>query len=247
MVVDVPAELEPAASAFWAEVLGWPLGAGWRGHPELASFEPADGDAYVHRQVVDAPPRFHLDLEVDDVDAATARLVSLGAAVGHRAEDWQSLVSPGGLPFCVCRAGTGRALPSAVSRPGHRLRLVQVCVDLPRDQVDSELTFWRTALTGGRWGTSDAPEFLAKFHDDAGSPLQLLFQRLDEESGPVRAHLDLGTDDVVAAAERIRGLGATHLRDGAGFVAFRDPVGTDFCVTGNSPEATVRRDLGPVR
>ena len=76
------------------------------------------------------------------------------------------------------------------------------------------------------------------------SPVQLLFQVLDEEDGPVRAHLDHGTDDVPAEVRRVLDLGADDIGPGRGWHALRDPVGLAFCVTGNSPELTRRRDLG---
>jgi hypothetical protein len=43
----------------------------------------------------------------------------------------------------------------------------------------AEVAFWR-ALLPGRWAASPAAEFAGKWHDDAGSPIQLLFQK---ESG----------------------------------------------------------------
>ena len=52
VVLDAPVE---PTGAFWAAVLGWPLGAPWPDHPELRSFVPPDGDAYVHLQQVDGP------------------------------------------------------------------------------------------------------------------------------------------------------------------------------------------------
>jgi hypothetical protein len=108
---------------------------------------------------------------------------------------------------------------------------------------DREVAFWR-ALLDGRWVDSPAPEFAGKWHDDDGSPLQLLFQRLDEPTGGVRAHLDLGTDDVPAEVQRLLDLGADDVGPGRGWHALRDPAGSAFCVTGNSPELTQRRDLG---
>jgi hypothetical protein len=92
---------------------------------------------------------------------------------------------------------------------------------------------------------SGAAEFAGKWHDDAGSPIQLLFQRLDEPDGPVRAHLDHGTDDVPAEVRRLVALGARD--DGAGHGGWHvlgDPAGLAFCVTGNSPEQAPHRDLG---
>jgi hypothetical protein len=85
---------------------------------------------------------------------------------------------------------------------------------------------------------------VGKWHDDAGSPLQLLFQRLDEDAGPVRAHLDLGTDDREAEVRRLVALGATDVAPGRGWQVLRDPLGQLFCATENSPEQTRRRDLG---
>ncbi|WP_432479876.1 VOC family protein [Nocardioides sp. GXQ0305] len=90
---------------------------------------------------------------------------------------------------------------------------------------------------------SDAPEFAGKWHDDEGSPLQLLFQRLDERDGPVRMHLDHGSDDVDAEIARLLRLGATDVGPGRAWHVLQDPTGSRFCVTGNSPEPTTRRDL----
>lgn len=87
-------------------------------------------------------------------------------------------------------------------------------------------------------------EFAGKWHDDSGSPLQLLFQRLDEPHGTTRAHLDYGTDDMPAEVARLRRLGAVDVGPGRGWHMFRDPAGMVFCVTENSPEQTVRRDIG---
>lgn len=247
-VIDLPTEQWEAGARFWAASLGWPLGRSWDGHPELRTFEPDSGDGYVHLQRIDGPPRIHLDLEVTDVAAATRRWVELGAEiVGPPPEPptttWQAMRSPGGLPFCLIPEGHRQPPPASSWPDGHRSRLVQVCVDLPEEVCDSEIAFWRSGLTG-RWARGDREEFLGKVHDDAGSPLQLLFQRLGEHTGPARAHLDLGTDDVSAEVRRQVTLGAVEGRADDGFVALTDPAGLAYCVTGNDPEATQTRDLG---
>ena len=121
--------------------------------------------------------------------------------------------------------------------------MVQVCIDSPVDVHDREVAFWRELLRG-RWVDSSTPEFAGKWHDDAGSPLQLLFQRLDEPDGPVRAHLDHGTDDLSAEVHRARDLGADDIGPGRGWHALRDPAGLPFCVTENSPERSEHRDIG---
>ena len=121
--------------------------------------------------------------------------------------------------------------------------LVQVCIDSPRAVHDGEVAFWRTLLPG-RWVSSPAREFAGKWHDDAGSPLQLLFQQLGETDGPVRAHLDLGTDDLPVDVRRLVSLGADDIGPGRGWHVLQDVTGLAFCVTENSPEQTRHRDLG---
>src|SRR5690606_16221283 len=52
-------------------------------------------------QCVDDAPRFHLDIETDDVDAETARLVLLGAAEVAREHGRRVLRTPGGHVVCI--------------------------------------------------------------------------------------------------------------------------------------------------
>jgi hypothetical protein len=75
--------------------------------------------------------------------------------------------------------------------------------------------------------------------------VQLLFQRLDELHGSVRAHLDHGTDDRMAEVRRLLALGAGDVAPGrGGWHVLRDAAGLEFCVTQNSPASTRRRDMG---
>jgi len=240
--VDVPADRLDAAAGFWGGALGWPAGDPWEGHPELRSFIPPHGRPYVHLQEIGGPPRVHLDLEAAQPDRTVERARLLGASLVGDFGGWRTLTSPGGLPFCVVDTGRQEP-PEAVTWPeGHRSRMVQLCVDSPAEAHDREVGFWRELL-GERWVDSSSPEFAGKWHDDAGSPLQLLFQRLDEPEGPVRVHLDHGADDVPAEVRRLVALGAEDLGPGRGWHVLRDPVGLVFCVTGNSPEQNTRRDI----
>lgn len=242
-VLDVPAQQQAEAARFWAGALGWPLGEAWPGHPELRSFEPAAGSPYLHLQRVDGSPRVHLDLEAESPDVLVNHALSRGATLVGEQDRWQTLRSPGGLPFCVLSA-VERQPPAPLSWPdGHRSRMVQVCIDSPAPLQPTEVAFWRELLAG-RWVESGGPEFAGKWHDDAGSPLQLLFQQLDDDAGPVRAHLDHGTDDVGAEVRRLIDLGAQDVGPGRGWHVLRDVTGMTFCVTGNSPEPTEHRDLG---
>jgi Glyoxalase-like domain len=242
-VIDVPADQYTVCADFWGRALGWRVGHPWADHPELRSFEPPTGAAYVHVQLIDEPPRVHLDLESEAAGVTVERALDLGAELVAERDAWCTLRSPGALPFCVLR-GTHDRPPEPVSFPdGHRTRLVQVCIDSPRAAQATEVAFWR-ALLPGRWVPSSRTEFAGKWHDDAGSPLQLLFQELDEIDGPVRAHLDLGTDDLQVELGRLLDVGASDAGPGRGWHVLRDPVDRPFCITENSPDQTTLRDLG---
>jgi hypothetical protein len=240
-VIDVPADQHAATADFWGRVLGWPAGDEWPGHEELRSFEPPAGTPYLHLQRIEGPERVHLDIESEAPDATVAQAVDLGAELVAEHESWRTLRSPGELPFCVLPA-TEHEPPEPVTHPdGHRSRMVQVCVDSPQAVHAAEVAFWR-ALLPGRWAPSGGAEFAGKLHDDAGSPIQLLFQQLGEVGGPVRAHLDLGTDDLPAEVRRILDLGAADVGPGRVWHVLRDAAGQPFCVTPNSPEQARHRD-----
>ncbi len=234
--VDVPSPQAQTARRFWSAVTGWPTSDPWPGHPEFVSLLPPGGAPYLHVQTIDGPPRVHLDL-VGDIENETPRLEDLGATRGQRGDAWQVMSSPGGLPFCVCDEPRPHRRTTATNWPGgHRSRLVQLCVDAPKQCHDVELAFWRAA-TGWDDEPITSPEFHRLVHRGT-SPLQLLIQQLgeDDEGAEVRAHLDLGTDDIAAEVRRVEALGAQVSWPGDGFVALRDPLGMPFCVTGNDPD-----------
>jgi hypothetical protein len=233
--LDVRADVAQLSADFWSATLGWQLGDPWRRHREFRSFEPPDGDPYVHQQVGDHGPRIHFDLEVSD-EAEVQRLVGLGASLAGEPREWWPMISPGGLPFCLVRRRE-HVRPAPLTWDGHRSRLVQICVDSPARLHDQEVAFWRSALTW-RWAVSSGDEFAGKLYPPSGSSVQLLFQRLgnDDPGTAVRAHIDLGTDDIEADAQRLTQLGAERVGTGRGWIVLRDPVGMVFCTTGNSPD-----------
>ena len=66
--------------------------------------------------------------------------------------------------------------------------------------------------------------------------MAFLLQRLGPGAdGPVRAHLDLGTDDRAAEVERVRVAGAELVDDTRRWAVLRDPAGLPFCVTPRPP------------
>ena len=70
-------------------------------------------------------------------------------------------------------------------------------------------------------------------------PLQLLLQRLGDDEGEVRAHLDLATTDRAAETERHLALGAGLRRVADGWTVLVDPAGSAYCVTDRAPGTRV--------
>lgn len=111
----------------------------------------------------------------------------------------------------------------------------QVCLNVPASGFDDELGFW-SALTG--WGRRPGrlPEF-EYLERPAGSPLRLLFQRLQEVDGigRTRAHLDLACEDRDADESLHLDLGATLVRRAAFWSTLADPAGRQYCLTRRHP------------
>jgi predicted enzyme related to lactoylglutathione lyase len=231
--VDVPAGSLDVAHSFWSSVTGWPVGDSWAGHPEFCSFLPPNGMSYLHLQTIGEAPRVHLDL-AGDTDSDTARLEQLGAARQWRGERWQVMSSPAGLPFCIYGPVSVWTLPGPTVWPdGHRSRINQLCINVPADQYDTELTFWQAAT-----GLADE-RHAAGFHRlvHPAIPLQLVLHRLgdDDSATRARARLGLGTDDTAAELGRVQQLGAQQLDYAGGCTALRDPTGLPFCLCESDP------------
>ena len=73
---------------------------------EAAGFWSQALGLHIEVQKVQHPPRVHLDLESDDIEAEARRLVALGAKEVSRPRDgrWIVLEAPTGHRFCVVRA-----------------------------------------------------------------------------------------------------------------------------------------------
>lgn len=94
-----------AAADFWSGALG--MGIGDRhagdGSAQYQQFGDTPGDLHVEVQKVDHPPRVHLDIEADDVDAEAARLERLGAKKIAFVKRWWVMEAPTGHRFCVVK------------------------------------------------------------------------------------------------------------------------------------------------
>ena len=113
VIIDCPDTLQLAA--FYSEVTGRPLTAGsdgeWAGiefgEIELAFMRVDDyrPPTWPHAE---HPKQFHLDFEVDDVEAEQERILMLGATLQHdslgpEGYGWRVYTDPVGHPFCLCR------------------------------------------------------------------------------------------------------------------------------------------------
>jgi hypothetical protein len=100
--LDVPRSETAGAVEFWADAFG--VAPRHSGDPAGAFTElpgVLGAGMVLEIQAVDDAPRFHLDIETDNVEAETARLVKLGATEVRRHEGWVVLRAPGGHLFCV--------------------------------------------------------------------------------------------------------------------------------------------------
>ncbi|MEZ0449328.1 VOC family protein [Cellulomonas sp. ICMP 17802] len=101
VIIDAPADRFDAVTAFWSGALA--------ATPHPVPGEPfvglRDAAALPHvatQDIGDDPvPRYHLDIETDDLEAEIARLTALGATVRTRYDDYAVLADPAGLLFCL--------------------------------------------------------------------------------------------------------------------------------------------------
>ena len=103
-----------AESSFWAGVLGGTVDAEDDWHMVMVNGEPKVGVQLAPNHVPpdwpDGTPeqQIHLDLWVDDVDAAHAEVTALGAKLlkastdSDPPNDYQVYADPAGHPFCLC-------------------------------------------------------------------------------------------------------------------------------------------------
>ena len=102
VIVDVPSSSFQEVAAFWAGALAatsHPV----PDEPEFVSLHDPASLPHVAVQDIgaDGTPRFHLDVETDDVEAEVARLTALGATVHARRPTFVVMSDPVGLLFCV--------------------------------------------------------------------------------------------------------------------------------------------------
>jgi Glyoxalase-like domain len=102
-IIDCNTDDLEGAAGFWRAVLGDEKARKRQG--KYVKLDPQMG-LHVEVQKVDHPPRVHLDIESDDIEAEVARLRKLGAKRVANVRTWVVMEAPTGHRFCVVRAQT---------------------------------------------------------------------------------------------------------------------------------------------
>ncbi|MFC3500607.1 VOC family protein [Micromonospora krabiensis] len=100
LLIDAPRDEADQSTSFWSAALGVPART-YDPEPQFTNLHDALPGLVLAVQAVDDTPRFHLDIETDDVEAETARLVGLGATEVTRWQECRILRAPGGHLLCV--------------------------------------------------------------------------------------------------------------------------------------------------
>jgi hypothetical protein len=104
--IDIPAASFEVAAAFWAAALGAAL-IERPGDPRRFTLGTLGNAVTVGIQRLGVgQPRWHVDIESDDVDAEVVRLERLGAERVEQIETWWTMRDPVGQPFCVTQVQT---------------------------------------------------------------------------------------------------------------------------------------------
>ncbi len=108
LLLDLPPEQHTAGIGFWSGATGRPI------EPDSLDDDWASlgtsGDGFtveVQRTGPGTPPRWHVDIETDDIPAEVARLEALGARRLRDMGSFWQMTDPAGLVFCVVGIQTG--------------------------------------------------------------------------------------------------------------------------------------------
>jgi predicted enzyme related to lactoylglutathione lyase len=107
-VIDCPDAA--ALAGFYAALLGWSVKAedDWADirsdDGQCISFQQVDGYAAPDWPGQARPQQMHLDVIVDDLDAAEPAVIQLGATKAHHqpGTTFRVFLDPAGHPFCLC-------------------------------------------------------------------------------------------------------------------------------------------------
>jgi predicted enzyme related to lactoylglutathione lyase len=216
-------------ASFYAALTGWEI---VRKESDWITIRAADGQEIAFQLAPNhiapqwpgqqLPQQFHLDLQVDGIEAAAERAIALGATRLADGANWITLADPAGHPFDVCQ----------MDGVGPVMGLFAVTIDAP--DASALARFYAQLI--GMEVTYDGPEGALI----AGDGKSVMFQQVGEYTAPAwpdpqrpqQAHLDITVDDLEAGQARALELGASRLAGGGErFWVFADPAGHPFCLT----------------
>ncbi len=221
-------DIEQVAS-FYAELAGWEM---VRQESDWITLRTGDGQEVAFQLAPDhvapqwpgqqRPQQAHLDLFVEQYEAAADRAAGLGATRLADGPTWITLADPAGHPFDLCQKdGVGPAMD-----------LFAVTIDAPDALA---LAHFYAGLLG----------MDVTYEGDEGALIagygkSVMFQQLREYNPPAwpdpahpqQVHLDIMVDDLDTGEARAVELGASRLPgSGKQFRVFADPVGHPFCLS----------------
>jgi hypothetical protein len=106
VVIDAPPELHDRELAFWQGAVGQEL-PGIYSDEYHGALLPGSDLMLLLQRLESGPPRVHLDIHTDDMDAEVARLERLGAERVQPVAGWWVMRDPAGLVFCVLPVSPG--------------------------------------------------------------------------------------------------------------------------------------------
>jgi catechol 2,3-dioxygenase-like lactoylglutathione lyase family enzyme len=229
-----------ALASFYAELLGmrivredWLLIAkDESSYPRLAFDDGPSDDPPPRWPDPEYPQQLHLDIAVNDLEAAEEMALGLGATRLQDKGDYRSYADPAGHPFCLYRDTAEGGDQAKSPLPGRLDRVVFDCFS-PR-----ALAAFYEELLGMRTRKLDSPERVVIARDDGSHPM-LAFQHAPEFKAPrwpdpmypQQIHLDLDVEDGESAQELAERLGAIRLPDmGGSCPVYADPSAHPFCL-----------------
>jgi catechol 2,3-dioxygenase-like lactoylglutathione lyase family enzyme len=220
-------DIERLAS-FYAELTGWDV---VRKTADWITLRSGDGQEVAFQRVPEHvapqwpgqehPQQVHLDLFVEEREAATERAVALGATKLGGGESWTTLADPAGHPFDLCQK----------EDLGPGIRLFAPTFDAP--DAATLARFYADLL--GMGVSYEGPEGALI----AGYGKSVMFQQVGEytppkwpdPAHPQQGHLDILVEDLDAGEARAVELGASRLEGGSERLrVFADPAGHPFCL-----------------
>jgi hypothetical protein len=100
LLIDTSTTEATRSAAFWSAALGVDTHSD-PAEPQFVSLAAAVPGLVTAVQAVDDAPRYHVDLETDDVAAEVARLTDLGAVEESSWQSCHTMRVPGGHLLCV--------------------------------------------------------------------------------------------------------------------------------------------------